>query len=118
MLVEVMVKFKVEDGNIMHIFSLVNIKSSGIRIRMWLEKLLALLNEERKTNCQSLCDKEDYMLSVASIERVFHPFLEKIIFRRTETWQTLYLEVCMFWIIIDTIFIFAGVQKTRRCTAV
>ena len=42
-LVVVMVIFKGEDFNRMHLLSLVNLTSSGIRIRMWLERLVALI---------------------------------------------------------------------------
>ena len=41
--VAVLVRFKVEDGYIIHLLPLVNVTSSGIRIRMWLERLVALL---------------------------------------------------------------------------
>ena len=46
MLVSVMGRFKGENDNRMHLLPLVNVTSSGIRIHMWLEKLVALLKEE------------------------------------------------------------------------
>ena len=62
----------------MHLIILVNENLSGIRIRMWLERLLYLLKEERKKNCPAFCDMEGYMLSTAAIESVFLPILEDI----------------------------------------
>ena len=44
-LMTVMGRFKGEDGNRMHLFPLANVTSSGIRIHMWLERLVALLNK-------------------------------------------------------------------------
>ena len=46
MLVAVMGIFKGEDGDIINILPLANATSSGISIRMWLERLVALLKEE------------------------------------------------------------------------
>ena len=78
MLVAVMGIFKVEDGDKMHILILVNITLLGIRIRMWLERFVALLKREGKTNCPSFCDMEGYMLSSADIDSVFQTILEEI----------------------------------------
>ena len=78
MLAEVMGRFKGEDGNRIHLLPSVNVKSSGIRIRMWYKRLVALLKEEGETNSPDLCDMEGYMLSTAAIESVFHPILEDI----------------------------------------
>ena len=39
----------------LHLLPLVNVTSSGIRIRMWLERLIALLKDEGKINCPVLC---------------------------------------------------------------
>ena len=66
-LVAVMGRFKGEDINIMHLFPLVNVTSSGIRIRMWLERLVSLLKEEGNNNFPAFCDVEGYMLSAAAI---------------------------------------------------
>ena len=75
-------KFKGEDGEIMHLLPLLNVTLSGIRIRMWLERLLALLKEEGKKNCPAFCDMEGYMLSVTAILSVFHPILGDIHIQR------------------------------------
>ena len=45
-LVVVMVIFKGEYFNRTHLLPLVNLTSSGIRIRMWLERLVALIKGE------------------------------------------------------------------------
>ena len=63
MLVAVMGRFKGEYVNRIHLLRLVNLTSSGIRNRMWLERLLALLKYEGKNNCSAFCDKEGYILS-------------------------------------------------------
>ena len=49
-LVAVMVIFNGEDGVIIHLLPLGNVTSSGIGIRMLLERLIDLLKEEGKTN--------------------------------------------------------------------
>ena len=71
-------RFKSEDGDRLHVFPLVNETGSGIRIRIWLERLAALLKSEKKTNCPAFCDEEGYQLSAGDIERVFHPILEEL----------------------------------------
>ena len=78
MLVAVMGRFKGEYGNIMHLIPLVNVTFLGMRIHMCLERLLALLNEEVKSNCPALCDMGCYMLSASAIDSKFHPILEDI----------------------------------------
>ena len=45
---------------------------------MWLERLVALLKEEGKTNCPAFYDMEGYMLSAAAIESVFHQIIKDI----------------------------------------
>ena len=49
---------KAEDSEIMHLLPLVNVNSSAIMIRMWLERLLALLKEEGKKNFPAFCEME------------------------------------------------------------
>ena len=77
-LVEVMGKFKGEDGYIMHLIYLVNVTLSGISNCMWLESLLALIKTEGNNNCPAFCDMEGYMLYAAVIERMFHPIMGDI----------------------------------------
>ena len=50
-LVAVMGRFKVEDGERMHLLPLENVTLSGIIIHMWLQRLVYLLKKEGKTNC-------------------------------------------------------------------
>ena len=78
LLVTVMGRFKGEDGDRIYLLPLVNLTSSGIRIRMWLERLVALFKEEGKTNSPDLCDIEGCMLSTAAVEIKFHQVLEDI----------------------------------------
>ena len=75
-LVTVMGRFKGEDGDRIYPLPLVNLSFSGIRIRMWLERLVALFKEEGKTNCPNLCHMEGCILSTAAIESAFHRILE------------------------------------------
>ena len=79
-----------------------------------MDRLLALLKEEVKTNFHAFCYMEGYIFSVAAIESVLHLILEIFRFTGTETWQTLYLEVLIFDNIICAIVIFSEVRKTRR----
>ena len=76
--VVVMGRFKEEAGIRIHLLPLVNVTPLGIRIRIWLDRLVALLKEEGKTNCPALCDMEVYMLSAAATQSVFHPIMEEI----------------------------------------
>ena len=62
----------------LNILPLVDVTSSGIRIHMWLDRLVDLLREEGKNNCPAFCDMKGYMLSAAAIESVFHPIMEEI----------------------------------------
>ena len=78
MIVAPLGQFKSEDGDRLHVFPLVNETGSGIRICIWLERLVALLKSEKKTNCPAFCDEEGYQLSAGDIERVFHPILEEL----------------------------------------
>ena len=43
-----------------------------------MERLVALLKEEGKTNCPELYDMEGYMLSEADTESEFHLIMEEI----------------------------------------
>ena len=81
-IVSVMGIFKGEDGERMHLLPLINVTQSGIRIRVWWERLVGLLKTEERTNCPEFCDEEGYMLSSSSIESVFHPILEEIQYHR------------------------------------
>ena len=57
-LVSDMGRLKGEDSKIMHLLPLVNVKSSAIMIRMWLESLLDFLKEEGKKYFPTFCDTE------------------------------------------------------------
>ena len=71
-------RFKGEDGDRMHLLSLINVTQSGIRIWVWLEILVDLLKTEERTNFPEFCNEGGYMLSSSSIESVFHTILEEI----------------------------------------
>ena len=62
----------------MHVFPLANVTRSGIRIRLWIERLVRLLREEGKTNCPAFCDEEGYQLSTLDLEAVMHPVIRKL----------------------------------------
>ena len=53
--VSVMGRFRGEDRYRMHLLPLIHVTQSGIRIRMWLERLVALLKSEGRTNCPEFC---------------------------------------------------------------
>ena len=75
-LISLLGRFKSEDGDRMHVFPLANITRSGVRIRVWLERLVKLLRDEGKTGCPAFCDVDSYQLSLSYLEAVMHPFLE------------------------------------------
>ena len=58
MIVSVMGIFKGEDGDCMHLLPLINLTQSVIKIRFWLEILVALLKSGRRTNFPEFCDEE------------------------------------------------------------
>jgi hypothetical protein len=69
-------RFKSEDGDRMHVLPIANVSKSGLKHRMWLERLVAWLKEEGNTrDCPAFCDEEGYMLTSAELEAVMHPIL-------------------------------------------
>ena len=72
-------RFKTEDGDRMHVMPIANVSKSGIRFRMWLERLVVWLRKEgNTTDCPAFCDEEGYMLTAPSLEAIMHPFLEEM----------------------------------------
>ncbi len=71
-------RFKGEEGDRMHVFPLASVTRSGIRIRLWLERLVRLLRTEGKTGCPAFCDEDGYQLSAADLEAVMHPILRRL----------------------------------------
>ena len=71
-------RFKGEEGDRMHVFPLASVTRSGIRIRLWLERLVRLLRVEGKTDCPAFCDEEGFQLTTADLEAVMHPILRKL----------------------------------------
>ena len=68
-------RFKSEDGDRMHVIPIVNRTRSGIKVRLWLERLVSLLRSERRTNGPAFCDEEGYLLQASAVEEVIHPIL-------------------------------------------
>jgi hypothetical protein len=77
-LVSLLGRFKGEEGDRMHVFPLANVTRSGIRIRLWLERLARVLRVEGKTNCPAFCDEDGYQLSTGDLEAVMHPVIRKL----------------------------------------
>ena len=77
-LVAAMGRLKGEDGDRMHVFPLVNVTKSGIRIRVWLERVACLLDFEDRRSCPAFCDESGYQLESKDVEKVFHPILQSI----------------------------------------
>ena len=75
-LVSLLGRFKGEQGSRMHVFPLSDRTSSGIRIRLWLERVVKILEDERKRNCPAFCDGEGYQLTERMVEEVIHPVLQ------------------------------------------
>ena len=71
-------RFKGEEGDRMHVIPLVNETRSGIRIRIWIERLVRLLKQERKSNCPAFCDEDGYLLRATDLEGVIHPILKEM----------------------------------------
>ena len=77
-LISLLGRFKSEDGDRMHVFPLANTTRSGIRIRIWLERLVKLLRDEGKSSCPAFCDKNSFQLTLADLEATLHPLLEEL----------------------------------------
>ena len=67
--------FKAEGGERMHVFSIANCTSLGVRVRAWLERVVVILLKEGKRGCPAFCDAERYILTSGHIEKVMHPIL-------------------------------------------
>ena len=70
--------FKGESGERMHVFSAANTTRSGVRVRRWLERVVAILRSEKKRGGPAFCDQEGYILNSHQIEEVIHPILEDL----------------------------------------
>ena len=70
--------FKAEGGERMHVFSISNLTSSGVRVRIWLERVVAVLLKENKRGGPAFCDPEGYILTSRHIEKVMHPILSSL----------------------------------------
>lgn len=68
-------RFKSEDGDRMHVIPIVNETRSGIKVRLWLERLVVLLRDEERTNGPAFCDEEGYLLQASTLEDIIHPIL-------------------------------------------
>ena len=68
--------FKAESGERMHVFSLANTTRTGIRVRVWLERVVRILLSEGKRECPAFCDEEGYILTHHHVEEVIHPIIE------------------------------------------
>jgi hypothetical protein len=78
-LVALLGRFKGEQGTRMHVFPLSDRMSSGIRIRLRLERVVKILLDERKENCPAFCDGEGYhQLTERKVEEVIHPVLQEM----------------------------------------
>ena len=77
-LVPVIGFFKAEHGERMHVFCLANQTKSGIQVRVWLERVVSILREEKKAMCPAFCDAKGYMMQSYEVEGVIHPILKEI----------------------------------------
>ena len=104
-------RFKGKDGDRMHLFPPET--RSGVRIRVWLERLAALLQAEGKSLCPAFCDDERYQLSSSDIKCVFHPILEELKVMKVPCCQELSLQVSRLEIITGVVFLFVVEQKGK-----
>ena len=70
--------FKAETGERMHVFSLANTTNSGIRVRVWLERVVRILCEEGKRECPAFCDEDGFILSHQHVEDIMHPIIRSL----------------------------------------
>ena len=70
--------FKAETGERMHVFSLANVTHSGIRVRVWLERVVQILRREGKRECPAFCDEDGYIMSHDQVEEVMHPIINSL----------------------------------------
>ena len=68
--------FKAETGERMHVFSLANTTRTGIRVRVWLERVVRILLSEGKRECPAFCDGEGFILTHQQVEDVINPIIE------------------------------------------
>ena len=61
--------FKAEGGERMHVFSIANLTASGVRVRTWLERVVKILEHEKKRGCPAFCDDEGYILTSNQVEK-------------------------------------------------
>ena len=70
--------FKAEGGERMHVFSIANRTASGIRVRVWLERVVIILKREKNIGCPAFCDEDGYILTSAQVEDVIHPIISTL----------------------------------------
>ena len=70
--------FKAKGGERMHVFSIANQTNSGVRVRIWLERVVDILKREKKRGCPAFCDKDGFILTSSDVERVMHPILSML----------------------------------------
>ena len=68
--------FKAETGERMHVFSLENTTRTGIRVRVWLERVVRILRTEGENECPAFCDEDGFILTHQQVEKVLHPIIE------------------------------------------
>ena len=54
---------KAETGERLHVFSIANTTRSGIRVCVWLERVVHILRREDKRECPAFCDNGGYILT-------------------------------------------------------
>jgi hypothetical protein len=74
-------RFKAEGGDRMHTFVLSNETKSGVKIRVWLERVVETLKQEKRSACPAFCDEEGYMLDAKYIEKIMHPILKRVLLK-------------------------------------
>jgi hypothetical protein len=70
--------FKAEGGERLHVFSIANQTASGVRVRVWLERVVQILKNENKKETPAFCDEDGFMLLSEDIEEILHPVLTKL----------------------------------------
>ena len=70
--------FKNEDGSKLHLLVAVNVTTSGLEVRNWVESWVAVLQKEGRVNGPAFCRMDGSMVSTRDVECEMHHQLEII----------------------------------------
>ena len=77
-------RFKNEDGERWHLMMATSITGSGFKVRMWIERLAAILIAEGKDSGPAFCHPSGRVIKSAELDAEFHTQLEVVQEKRTD----------------------------------